>query len=78
MERTGGDASRAIPVVGKRMLRLYASAYQSWLFNAVLAERIRGETMAKLLSGDLAWKHDTESLFLVDDPAAEQHRAEAF
>ena len=77
MERTG-DAERAIPVVGKRMLRLYASAYQSWLFNAVLAERIRGGTLATLLDGDLAWKHDTEALFLVDDPAAEQPRADAF
>jgi tRNA pseudouridine13 synthase len=78
MDRTGGDAERAIPVVGKRMLRLYASAYQSWLFNAVLAERIRGGTMATLLPGDLAWKHDTEALFEVEDPAAEQPRADAF
>ena len=78
MERTDGDARRALPVVGKRMLRLYASAYQSWLFNAVLAERIRRDAMARLLQGDLAWKHDTEALFLVDDPAAEQPRADAF
>lgn len=78
MERTGGDAARALPVVGKRMLRLYASAYQSWLFNAVLAERIRDGTMATLLEGDLAWKHDTEALFLVNDPAADQPRADAF
>lgn len=78
MDRTGGEAARAIPVVGKRMLRLYASAYQSWLFNGVLAERIRSGTMATLLPGDLAWKHDTEALFLVDDPAAEQPRADAF
>jgi tRNA pseudouridine13 synthase len=78
MERTGGDAERSIPVVGKRMLRLYASAYQAWLFNAVLAERIRSGTMATLLNGDLAWKHDTEALFPVEDPAAEQPRADAF
>lgn len=78
MDRTGGDAARALPVVGKRMLRLYASAYQSWLFNAVLAERVRGRIMARLLDGDLAWKHDTEALFLVDEPAAEQGRAAAF
>lgn len=78
MDRTGGDAERAIPVVGKRMLRLYASAYQSWLFNAVLAERVRTRAMARLLDGDLAWKHDTEALFLVEDPDAEQPRADAF
>ncbi len=34
--------------------------------------------MARLLAGDLAWKHDTEALFLVEDPAAEQPRADAF
>ena len=78
MDRTGGDAERAIPVVGKRMLRLYASAYQSRLFNAVLAERVRDGTLATMLPGDLAWKHDTEALFLVEEPAAEQPRADAF
>jgi tRNA pseudouridine13 synthase len=78
MERTGGDAARALPVVGKRMLRLYASAYQSWLFNAVLAERIRRGALARLLAGDLAWKHDSETLFLVEAPAAEQARADTF
>ncbi len=76
MERTGGDAARAIPVVGKRMLRLYASAYQSWLFNRVLAERIEG--LDAVMAGDLAWKHDTEALFLVEDPAAEAARVRAF
>ncbi len=76
MERTGGDAARAVAVLGKRMLRLYASAYQSWLFNAVLAERVA--CLDTLLPGDLAWKHDTEALFLVDDPALEQPRADAF
>ena len=76
MERTGGDAGRALHVVGKRMLRLYASAYQAWLFNRVLAERLDG--LDTLLPGDLAWKHDTEALFLVEDPAAERARAAAF
>ncbi len=78
MDRTGGDAARSIPVVGKRMLRLYASAYQSWLFNAVLAERIRRDAMDRLMPGDLAWKHDTEALFPVAEPGREQSRADAF
>jgi tRNA pseudouridine13 synthase len=78
MERTEGDAARALPVVGKRMLRLYGSAYQSWLFNAVLAERVRTGGVARLLAGDLAWKHDSEGLFKVVAPAVEQHRADAF
>jgi tRNA pseudouridine13 synthase len=76
MARTGGDAARAIPVVGKRMLRLYAEAYQAWLFNQVLARRI--SSMDTCLAGDLAWKHDTEALFLVEDQAEERGRAERF
>ena len=76
MARTGGDAARSIRVVGKRMLRLYASAYQSWIFNQVLAERL--ESIDRVLSGDLAWKHDTDALFLVEDPASEQARASRF
>jgi tRNA pseudouridine13 synthase len=76
MERTGGDASRSLQVVGKGMLRLYASAYQAWLFNRVLARRI--DTLDRLIPGDLAWKHDTEALFSVTDPAADQARALAF
>lgn len=78
MHRTGGDAARALHVVGKRMLRLYASAYQSHLFNAVLARRIEMSIMDVLIAGDLAWKHDTEALFAVDDPATEQPRLQRF
>lgn len=75
MARTGGDARRSIPVVGKRMLRLYASAWQARLFNAVLAARMPHPD--RVLAGDLAWKHDSEALFPVEDAAAEQQRAEA-
>lgn len=70
------DTARALHAVGKRMLRFYASAYQSWLFNQVLAARI--DSMDGLLDGDLAWKHLNGALFLVDDAAAEQARAGAF
>lgn len=76
MERTGGDPARSIRVVGKGLLRLYASAYQAWLFNRVLARRLSG--MDRLVEGDLAWKHDTEALFAVTDPTAEQDRVERF
>lgn len=76
MERTGGDAARSLQVVGKGMLRLYASAYQAWLFNGVLARRI--EAVDRLMPGDLAWKHDTEALFSVEEPSVDQARAAAF
>jgi tRNA pseudouridine13 synthase len=76
MARTGGDAARALPVVGKRMLRLYAEAYQAWLFNQVLADRIH--SLDRCLLGELAWKHDTDALFPVEDPGAVEGRAERF
>lgn len=70
------DASRALPAVGKRMLRFYVGAYQSWIFNHVLARRIDG--IDRIMAGDLAWKHDSEALFLVEDVEAEQPRAGRF
>jgi tRNA pseudouridine13 synthase len=76
MDRTGGDAARSLEAVGKGMLRLYASSYQSWLFNRVLARRV--DHLDQVVAGDLAWKHDTEALFLVEDPAAEAARAASF
>jgi tRNA pseudouridine13 synthase len=76
MHRTGGDAARALASVGKSMLRFYAEAYQSWLFNHVVARRIDG--IDRVVRGDLAWKHDRDALFLVEDPEAEQDRAAAF
>lgn len=76
MAREGGDARRAFPAVGKRLLRFYVSAYQSWLFNEVLARRIDG--IDRVLTGDLAQKHDTGGIFLVEDAAVEQERADRF
>lgn len=70
------DPARALPAVGKRMLRFYAGAYQSWLFNHVLARRIHG--IDCLMAGDLAWKHDSEALFPVHAPSVEQPRADRF
>jgi tRNA pseudouridine13 synthase len=76
MHRTGGDARRAVASVGKGMLRFYAEAYQSWLFNQVVARRIDG--IDQVERGDLAWKHDRDALFLVEDPEIDQARADAF
>lgn len=75
MDRTG-DPGRAVAAVGKRMLRFYASAWQSWLFNHVVAARIA--TLDTLLQGDLAWVHAGEALFEVEKPGQEQPRADRF
>lgn len=75
MAKSGGDARRALRVVDRSLLRFYTSAYQSWLFNAVLAERI-GE-LDRVQLGDLAWLHRNGAVFVVKDLAVDQPRAEA-
>jgi tRNA pseudouridine13 synthase len=71
-----GAHRRALYAIDRSVKRLYVSAFQSWLFNQVVAERIRLDTMDKVWLGDLAWLHDRGAVFLVEDPAVEQPRAE--
>ncbi|GAB4568418.1 MAG: tRNA pseudouridine(13) synthase TruD [Anaerolineae bacterium] len=47
--------------------RLLLSAFQSFLFNEWLAERIRRQWFDRILPGDIAKKVDTGGLFLVTD-----------
>jgi len=70
------DPARAAAAVDKRMRRLYVSAFQSGIFNAVLARRI--DTLDRVLDGDLAQKTDTGGVFEVEDARAEQPRADRF
>jgi tRNA pseudouridine13 synthase len=69
-----GDAARALHAVDLGLLRLTIAAYQGWLFNQVVAERL--PELERVLLGDLAWKHDNGAVFLVEDTAVEQARAE--
>ena len=66
----------ALSAVDKRMRRLYVSAFQSAIFNEVLARRI--STIDRVWPGDLARKSDSGGVFTVEDAPAEQPRAEAF
>ncbi|HED52636.1 MAG TPA: tRNA pseudouridine(13) synthase TruD [Phycisphaerales bacterium] len=50
----------------KSKRRFYLNALQSAIFNAVLDIRLADETLTTLLPGDLAWKHDSGSVFPVD------------
>lgn len=50
------------------------SAYQSYLCNRYLANRINGGIFDRLLLGDVAKKHDTGGMFDVTDVVAEQPR----
>jgi tRNA pseudouridine13 synthase len=52
------------------------SAFQSEVFNRVLARRIAEIDRVEI--GDVAWKHANGACFRVEDAAAEQPRAERF
>jgi tRNA pseudouridine13 synthase len=82
------DPRRAIRALPNRMRKFYVSAYQSALFNEVLAFRLAGHdtgcdsaverhtALGRLVRGDLAWIHDKRAVFVVEDPDAEQARAD--
>jgi tRNA pseudouridine13 synthase len=66
-----GDDLRRKP---RSLVRLYVSAYQSALFNRVVASR--APHLGRLEVGDLAYLHDRGAVFSVTDADAEQPRAD--
>ncbi len=70
------DVSRAVRVLDRGMRRFCVSAYQSYLFNRLLAQRI--QTVDRLEPGDVAFIHASGGAFIVQDPAADQPRADRF
>jgi tRNA pseudouridine13 synthase len=75
-----GKPSAAVRAIDEKLRRLWVSALQSRLFNEVVARRVTGGTIDKLMDGDLAWKHDSGGVFRVEDgqAAVEQPRCDAF
>lgn len=108
-----GQYHRAVRAIPSKMRNFYVSAYQSALFNQVLARRLtegtespvesksgipvpqsgawgcaghvsnrpdtpqaRWKTLGTLKTGDLAYIHAKGAVFLVEDPAQEQARAD--
>lgn len=67
---------RATFAVPKRVRAFFISAFQSYLFNQVVRERL--DTLDRLFAGDVATKHDSGGSFIVVDPAVEQPRADRF
>lgn len=59
----------------RRLQRFFLSAVQSWIFNELLAGRIRDGLYRSVLTGDWARKHETGGTFRVEDGAAETPRA---
>lgn len=54
----------------------YLNAYQSFIFNQVLARRL--DSLDRVLAGDWAMKHENGACFPVEDAEKEQSRAAAF
>ncbi len=67
---------QAKPPRQKFKRRLLISALQSWLFNEVLAERLRAGTVSRLLGGEVLQPCPGGGLFVDDDPATNAPRVE--
>jgi len=74
--RHGGDVQQGMRTLDKKLRRLFVSAYQSYLFNRLLAGRI--QALDRLEQGDVAFIHAKGAAFLVQDPDIEQPRADRF
>ena len=61
----GCDERAACLAIRKTPRMFWVSALQSAVFNRVVDRRIDDRTLLILLEGDLAWKHDGRSVFLV-------------
>jgi tRNA pseudouridine13 synthase len=72
MIATQGDCRRAYSSLPKRLKLFLLSAYQSALFNKVLAVRL--QSIDRVFAGDVAVKHPGRSMFRVQDEEAEQVR----
>ena len=72
--RQGRSAEEAVRRLPGKLLRLYVSAYQSHLFDRLVAMRL--DNIETLWVGDLAYKHDNGACFLVTNPVEEQPRAD--
>ncbi len=71
-----GNKKKAFMALGKHLSGLFVSAFQSEIFNRVLAARM--PDIDKLLLGDMACKHVNGACFHVENPETEQPRCDAF
>ena len=70
------SGAAVLAAIDKRLKRLFVSAFQSEIFNDVLAGRI--DQIDRVQLGDLAQKTDSGGIFPVLDEAVEQPRAASF
>ncbi len=71
-----GKKKRGLFTVDKHLQGLFVSAYQSDLFNRVLAARM--PDIDRLFLGDMAYKHDNGACFRVEQAEVEQPRCDRF
>jgi tRNA pseudouridine13 synthase len=71
-----GSFEKAVHGINPRLKKLYLSAYQSFLFDHLLEQRL--DALDRVVAGDLAFKHDNGACFLVEDEGGEALRAERF
>ncbi len=77
LARSGGKRRAALRVIDRSTRDFYLAAYQSHLFNRVVAARLPWG-LGNVRLGDLAWRHANGAVFRVADPALEQPRADRF
>ena len=63
----GRSPRDAIRAAGRLQRRFFYSAFQSALFNAVCADRLRAGALDRLVLGDVAFKHANHACFAVSD-----------
>ncbi len=73
--RRGKPPREAVLAIDRRQIEFLTSAFQSAVFNDVLATRLREGTFDRLLPGDLAFKHENRACFAVDEATAELENA---
>lgn len=77
LAQTGGKRGRAFRAIDRTTRNFYVSAYQSLLFNRLVAARLP-TGLGCLWDGDLAWLHASSAVFQVGRAALEQPRADRF
>lgn len=66
----GKSPLQAVQSVAVMQRRFWVSAFQSAIFNEVLAERLAEGAFDRFVEGDVAYKHGNGALFAVDGPLA--------
>ena len=74
--KANGQTDVAFKVLNKKLKGFFVSAFQSALFNQLMANRL--DTLDVLQNGDVAYIHGKGAAFLVDNADTEQPRADSF